>query len=98
MNGGHCLPCVFFARSIDVRKGKGVLVEINFTNFNKMYEVSDLHAAREYHNDAIAVCDAFVEWMSDKRESVNSTERRSKRNHPEQQKEALLCYRDNCLV
>ncbi len=44
------------ARSIDVRKGNGVLVETAFTNFKKMYEV-----ARECHKDAIAVCDAFVE-------------------------------------
>ena len=35
-----------------------------------MYEVCDLHAAREFHKDAIAVCDAFVERMSGKRESV----------------------------
>ena len=35
-----------------------------------MYEVCDLHAVREYHKDAIAVCDAFVERMSGKRESV----------------------------
>ena len=56
-NGGYCLPCVLFARSIDVRKGKGVLVKTAFTNFKKMYEVCDLHAAREYHKDAIAVCD-----------------------------------------
>ena len=45
-NGEYCLPCVLFARSIDVRKGKGVLVETAFTNFKKMYEVCDLHAAR----------------------------------------------------
>ena len=56
---GYCLPCVFFARNIDVRKGKGMLVEIPFTNFKKMYEVCDLHAAGECHKDAIAVCDAF---------------------------------------
>ena len=56
-NGGDCLPCVLFARSIDVRKDKGVLVETAFTNFKKMYEVCDLHAAREN------VCDGFVdEW------------------------------------
>ena len=61
---------MLFARSIDVRKGKGVLVETAFTNFKKMYEVCDLHAAREYHKDAIAVCDAFVERTSGKRESV----------------------------
>ena len=47
-NGGYCLPCVLFARSIGVRKGKRVLVE-TFTNFKKMYEVCDLHAARESH-------------------------------------------------
>ena len=84
---------MIFARGIDIRKGKGVLVETAFTNFKKnMSEVCDLHAARVYHKDAIAVCDTFVERMRSKRE------RRSKRNHPEQQKEALLYYRDNCLV
>ena len=60
------LPCALFAWSIDVRKGKGVLVETAFTNFKKMYEVCDFHAAREYHKDAIAVCEAFVERMSGK--------------------------------
>ena len=60
-NGRYCLPCVLFARSMDVRKGKGVFVETAFTNFKKMYEVCDLHAAREYHKDATAVCDASVE-------------------------------------
>ena len=69
-DGGDCLPCVLFARSIDIRNGKGVLVETAFTNFKKMYEVCDLHAAREYYKDAIAVCDVFVERMSGKRESV----------------------------
>ena len=51
-------------------KGKGVLVETAFTNFKKMYEVCDLRAAREYHKNAIAVCDAFIKRMSDKREKV----------------------------
>ena len=63
-----------------------------------MYEVCDLHAAREDHKDAISVCDAFVGRMSGKRESVLIYLRGSKRNHPEQQKEALLYYKDNCLV
>ena len=45
-----------------------MLVETAFTNFKKMYDVCDLHAAREYHKDDIAVCDAFVERMSGKRE------------------------------
>ena len=61
---------MLFARSIDIQKGEGVLVETTFTNFKKMYEVCELHAAREYHKDAIAVCDAFIERMSGKRESV----------------------------
>ena len=55
---------MLFARSIDVWKGNEVLVETAFTNFKRMYEVCDLHAAREYHKDAIAICDAFVERMS----------------------------------
>ena len=37
---------------------------------SRWYEVCDLHAAREYHKDAIPVCDAFIERMSGKRESV----------------------------
>ena len=68
-NGGYYLPCVLSARNIDLWKGKRVLVETAFTNFMKMYEVCDLHAAREYHKDVIAVGDAF-ERMSGKRESV----------------------------
>ena len=53
-----------------MRKGKGVHVETAFTNFKKLYEVYDLHAAREDHKDAMAACDAFIERMSGKRESV----------------------------
>ena len=69
-NGGYCMPCVLFAKSIDIRKGRGVFIETAFTNFKKMYEMCDFHAAREYHKDAIAVCDAFVVTMSGKQESV----------------------------
>ena len=61
---------MLFARSIDIWNGKGVLVETAFMNFKKMYEVCDLHAAREYHKDAIAVCDAFIERMSGKRQRL----------------------------
>ena len=55
---------------IDIREGKGVLVETAFTNFKKMYVVCDLHAAGEDNKDAIALCYAFVERMSGKRASV----------------------------
>ena len=68
-NGGHCLPCVLFARSTDTRKGKGVFVEAAFTTF-KVYKVCDFHAEREHHKAAVAACDAFVEWISGRRESV----------------------------
>ena len=64
------MPCVLFAKSIDIRKGRGVFIETAFTNFKKMYEMCDFHAAREYHKDAIAVFDAFVVTMSGKHESV----------------------------
>ena len=36
-NGGYCFPCIFFAKSIDVRKGKGVFIETAFTNYKKVY-------------------------------------------------------------
>ena len=35
-----------------------------------MYEVCSLLASREYHKDAITLCDAFVKGMSGKRERV----------------------------
>ena len=69
-NGGYCLPCVLFARSIDSRKGKGAFVETAFTNFKKMYEFCDAHAEQQYHKDAVVTCDAFVERWSGRRESV----------------------------
>ncbi len=57
-NGGYCLPCVLFSRSIDCRKGKGkgkgTFVEMAFTNFKKTYDI----------------CDAFIERMSSRQESV----------------------------
>ena len=59
-NGGYCLPCVLFARSVDTRKGKGLFVEAAFTTF----------ADREYHKAAVAACDTFVEWMSGRHESL----------------------------
>ncbi len=59
-NGGYCLPCILFSRIVGTRKGKGVLVELVFTNFKKVYEACDYHADREYHTAAIAACDAFV--------------------------------------
>ena len=62
-NGENCLPCVLFARSIDVWKSKGVLDEITYTNFMMMYEVCDLHAARECYKDAIALCDYWY-WLN----------------------------------
>ena len=47
-----------------------MFVEAAFTNFKKVYEACDFHAEREYHKAVVAACDAFVEWMSGRRESV----------------------------
>ena len=47
-----------------------MLVKAALTIFKKMYEVCVPHSARQYHKDASAVCDAFVERMSGKRESL----------------------------
>ena len=69
-NGGYCLPCVLFARSTDVRKGKGTFVESAFTNFKKAYEMCDTHSDRHYHKDAVVFCVGFVERISGRRESV----------------------------
>ena len=69
-NGGYCLPCVLFARSTDARKGKGMFVETAFTNFRKAYDICNAHADRQYHKDAVVACDAFIERMSGRRESV----------------------------
>ena len=81
---------MLFSRNIVVWKGKGVLVETAFTNF-KMYEVCDLHAAREYHKDAIAVCDAFVERMSGKRESMLIQLREGARETIQNNRKKLCC-------
>ena len=65
-NSGYSFPCVLFARTIGVRKGKGVLVETAFTNFKKMYEVCDRHAAREgVPNTSIVIkwSIAMVVWI-----------------------------------
>jgi len=69
-NWGYCVPCVLFATSADVRKGKGAFVETAFTNFKKIYELCDAHAGRKYHNDADATCDAFMGRWSGREESV----------------------------
>ena len=47
-----------------------MFVEAAFTNFKKMYKSCDYHADREYHKDAVATCDAFVDTMSGRCESV----------------------------
>ena len=105
-NGGYCLPCVLFARSTDTRKGKGVFVEAAFTNFKKVYEACDFHAEREYHKAAVAACDAFVEWMSGRRESVAVQLRQGWRDTIQKNRQMLrsivetivLCGRQNIAL
>ena len=45
-------------------------MEVPFKNFKKAYEICDAHAERQYHKDAVVACDAFIERMCGKRESV----------------------------
>ena len=105
-NGGYCLPCVLFARSVDTRKGKGVFVEAAFTNFKKVYEVCDYHADREYHKAAVAACDTFVEWMSGRRESLAVQLQRGMRDTIQKNRQMLrsivetivLCGRQNIAL
>ena len=70
-NGGFCLPCVLFARNtLDARKGKGTFVDREFTNFKKAYDICNAHADCQYHQDAVVACDAFIDRMSGREESV----------------------------
>ena len=79
-NGGYCLPCALFAKSTDVRKGKGALVETAFNTYGKISEVCDNHAERGYHKDAVTDCDAFVALMRGKRESIDIQLRKGARD------------------
>ena len=86
-------------KSIDVWKEKGVFIETAFTKNKKMYEMCDFHAAREYHKDAIAVCDAFVVTMSGKQEMlVQLRERAREAIQINRKKLRSIYHRDNCLV
>ena len=60
----------------------------------------DLHVAREYHKDAIAVCDAFVERMSGIWESVLIQQREGTRETIQNNRKKLCSITEiiNCLV
>ncbi len=62
-----------------------------------MCEVCDLHAAIEYQ-DAIAVCDTFVERMSGKRESVLIQLREGARETIHNNRKKLCSITEICLV
>ena len=105
-NGEYCLPCVLFARSTDVRIGKGAFVETAFTNFKKTYEICNAHAERQYHKDAVVTCDAFTQMMSDRRESVAIQLREGSRDTIQKNRQKLhsivetivLCVRQNIAL
>ena len=88
-NGGYCIPCVLFARGSYAQKGKGAFVETAFVNFKKAYEVCSAHAERKYHCDAVIACNAFIEIMSGRQESVAIQLERGLRNTVKSSREKL---------
>ena len=95
---------ILFARNtLDARKGKGTFVDRAFTNFKKAYDICNAQADCPYHQDAIVACDAFIDRMSGRQESVVS---RGSRETIQKNREKLhsivetivLCGRQNIAL
>ena len=77
-----------------------------FTNFKKTYEICNAHAERQYHKDAVVTCDAFIEMMSGRRESVAIQLREGLRDTIQKNRQKLhsivetivLCGRQNIAL
>ena len=85
----NIVSLVLFASGSDARKGKGAFVETAFVNFKKVYKMCSAHAERKYHCDAVVACDAFIEIMSGRRESVAIQLERNLRNTVKSNREKL---------
>ena len=87
------------------QEGKGALVDTTFNNFKKMYDVCDTHAEREHHQDAAVACEALVQVMSGRQESVAVQLREGARATIQNRKKLqsmtetiMLCGRQNIPV
>ena len=67
-NGGYCLPCVLFARSVGA--DLGVLVTKPLINFRKALEILRVHAERMYHKTAVVSLESFQNVMTNAQQSV----------------------------
>lgn len=68
-NGGYCACCIFFANPSG---NLGVLARSPLVKFKKALEVLALHEKTESHKNALVKMDAFLEYMSGKRQSVSA--------------------------
>ena len=63
-NGGYCLPCVLFYERKNLRAHAGELVSRALTNFKNATDIMKKHEQNDYHKEAVATTDQFVEVMS----------------------------------
>ena len=70
-DGGYCLPCVLFYRRKNLRAQAGVLVSNVLTNFKNTIDIMKKHEQNDYHKEAVATMDQFVEVMSGQRDCVS---------------------------
>ena len=70
-NGGYCLPCIMFGRTIGFRADPGVLVSSPLLNFKKALEILEKHMSRDYHKLAVVKMDTFVKVMSGSQDSIS---------------------------
>ena len=69
-NGGYCLPCVLFARSVNRRADPGALVSKPLVNFRKALELLRLHAEKMYNKTAVVSFEAFQKVMTKIQHSI----------------------------
>ena len=72
-DGGYCLklPCVLFCRRKNLRASAGVLVINALTNFKNATDILRKHVQKDYHKEAVATMDQFMEVMSGQQDCVS---------------------------
>ena len=71
VNGGYCLPCVMFGRTVGFRADPGVLVSSPLLNFKKALEILEKHMGKDYHKEAVVKMDTFVRVMSGSQDNIS---------------------------
>lgn len=70
--GGYCIACVIFGKSVEGNEKLGVLVSTPLTNWQKALELLKKHAGRQYHLNNVAAMHNFKSSMEGKAHSVQS--------------------------